>query len=121
MKNKRADVSGISLRANRINVLEKSFEGIVERLEQRILLSANAAALVGALAAGLRADNSGLAAGLERLKNSALANNALPMVGDALSSQYALGLDSLLAGRTVGPNASFADLRAALEGPSGLA
>ncbi|HEV8292874.1 MAG TPA: hypothetical protein VGP94_13160, partial [Tepidisphaeraceae bacterium] len=121
MKNKRIDAGNVSLRADRVQVLGRSVERIVERLEQRILLSANDAALVGALSAALRADNSGLAAGLERLKNSALANSALPMVGNALSSQYALGLDSLLAGRAVGANASFADLRAALEGPSGLA
>ena len=121
MKNKRFDVSNVSLRANRADVLGRSVERIVERLEQRILLSANDDALVGAMAAALRADDSGLAAGLERLKNSALADNALPMVGNALSSQFALGLEALLAGRAVGPNASFADLRAALEGPSGLA
>ena len=38
MKNKRFDVSNISLRANRADVLGRSVERIVERLEQRILL-----------------------------------------------------------------------------------
>jgi hypothetical protein len=36
MKNKRAEVSGISLRADRVSVLGRSVERIVERLEQRI-------------------------------------------------------------------------------------
>src|SRR5262245_32958521 len=121
MKNKRIDAGNVSLRADRVQMLTRSVERIVERLEQRILLSANDAALVGALSAALRADNSGLAAGLERLKTSSLANSALPMVGDALSSHYTLGLQSLLAGREVGASATFADLRAALEGESGLA
>jgi hypothetical protein len=120
MKNKKIEAATVSLRANRADVLGKSVERIVERLEQRILLSANDAALVGAISAALRADNSGLAAGLERLKNSSLADSALPMLGSALSSQYSLGLDSLLGARSVGPNPSFADLRAALEGPAGL-
>src|SRR3954465_7664351 len=102
MKNRQIDAGDVSLRADRARVLSRSVERIVERLEQRILLSANDAALVGALSAALRADSSGLAAGLERMKNSALANSALPMIGNALSSQFALGLDSLLASRAVG-------------------
>ncbi|HEV8608216.1 MAG TPA: right-handed parallel beta-helix repeat-containing protein, partial [Tepidisphaeraceae bacterium] len=121
MGQKRQGSSSIVARADKAALLGRSVDGIVEKLEQRILLSANDGALVSAMAAALRADNAGLAAGLQRLKDSTLANSALPMVGNALSSQYALGLQSLLEGRVVGPNASFADLRAALEGPGGLA
>src|SRR5688572_18170298 len=104
--------------ARRRLAISQSINGVLEKLEERVLLSTNDAALIAALKGALGTDNSGLSARLDRLNGTAMIGKALPMIGTALSGLYSpkAQLDSILGTRAGGVVATVDELRNALEG-----